>query len=917
ITMALRPSEPLKAAEFDVVQIVWQDPKSPVTRATATIIDSFGVYIGNLWNEGKELRKELKAVKEKPGKKLESLLAKHKAQMNVIGAALEAALRYAGEVPLENMGGNAKMVIILTNALKFSLSFKDYNGGFPKAILRLMSRFKTMDKVFVRDVLKLSDTLRKYLKLMDKENDLMSASKKPVSAGAKKIQSTGTTTTEARKVSNGNTAAAVSGSSSKRPRDEDVDSRASKKVAVETFSSTAGTTKSTATTAAKSVPTTTTKTTTITQPRPKATGSILPGRTARPVSKPAPKKAETQQSSSTKISGLLAEIARPKTPPKQREEPARAPETEEEKKRRLRKEARRSLRVHWKPDDELEQVQEFTREDGEDEGRADNMIRDARDDRSEGQAFKQKHKGGNVGGEEEDEEDDNDQLRDINLRESRELSVTDLTGLDESRRGNNFITRGGSQTFHTDDQKNMEEYEKQRLIAVYTSSADIPPTPKSPPRKEAEKSYLLPKVAHLPTDDPKFQQGQLRRAEAAQFGFEVANHRMLQKLRDSATPDRASQFDKAINSLRDASGSSHRAQPTQSYSFAPNLSQSPHNASRTSSTPFSSMSRAERDAEVFRVLSSDVFKRWQDPNPVDVNNPKTQRRYDYDNPKVQADIDAFENVAAAFAGKPYPAHEPPEHLKSNPDHVKEWQTGHNKDMAAKATKDAVDRAKKLAEGYSRQSVPTEQLLPQSSAAPAAHDEHAAAWAAWFAQNQAHAQQAQQAQQSTYGAYSQPSQQQQPQPAAQDSNTQIQALLAALGGQTSQQQAAAPAPQPSAQSAQDANTAAWFAYYASIGQGQAGYQQPQQQPYLQHDQDRGAHSSSFGGDVMLDYGSSGLDSRDNHQRDRKDKENYRDRRPDNKGINRSLIGTKPCLFWAKGQCAKGDQCTFRHDPNDLN
>lgn len=32
----------------------------------------------------------------------------------------------------------------------------------------------------------------------------------------------------------------------------------------------------------------------------------------------------------------------------------------------------------------------------------------------------------------------------------------------------------------------------------------------------------------------------------------------------------------------------------------------------------------------------------------------------------------------------------------------------------------------------------------------------------------------------------------------------------------------------------------------------------------------------------------------------------------RGINRNLIGTKQCTFWARGQCAKGDKCTFRHD-----
>lgn len=35
------------------------------------------------------------------------------------------------------------------------------------------------------------------------------------------------------------------------------------------------------------------------------------------------------------------------------------------------------------------------------------------------------------------------------------------------------------------------------------------------------------------------------------------------------------------------------------------------------------------------------------------------------------------------------------------------------------------------------------------------------------------------------------------------------------------------------------------------------------------------------------------------------------------INRALINNNQCTFWAKGQCAKGDNCTFRHNPDDLN
>ena len=69
----------------------------------------------------------------------------------------------------------------------------------------------------------------------------------------------------------------------------------------------------------------------------------------------------------------------------------RAPETLEERKKRLRKEDRRKLRVSFKPDDSLVQVRVFEHHPDEEIGHDDSMVRDANDIKGEGQMLKMHH----------------------------------------------------------------------------------------------------------------------------------------------------------------------------------------------------------------------------------------------------------------------------------------------------------------------------------------------------------------------------------------------------------------------------------------------------------------------------------------------------------------------------------------------
>ncbi|ETS81088.1 hypothetical protein PFICI_06090 [Pestalotiopsis fici W106-1] len=992
-----RPSDPVKAIEYDVVMAVWHAPEEEAQpNSTANSIQAFGAHIEKLWTKIKDLKKEVKAAKEKKSKKLESLEVEVGKQMKLMLTAIEAVTKFAEPSVLENMGGNSKLAVILWNAFRNSLSAKDFNGPLPKAILSLMSHFTTMERSLVLGVLKVPEYHKKHQKDFDKTclgfldqiqskakgtaadtekkakelstsetkeplsapkknpvfmaKDLVSASKKVVSSESKKVQPTGPAVLDARKSSNVVTKS-VGSSPSKRPRDEEADSRAAKKVAVDGTSGTSVT---------KPSSTTTTKTTTVVQPRAKSTGSLLPGRTARPAVKPATKKVESQQSSSSlsTISGLLAEIAKPKSPPRQKEEPTKAPETEEERKRRLRKESRRGLRVMWKPDHELEQVRIFQHDAAEDEGRASNMVRDARDNRSEGQALKRalshvEDQDGDAEKEDDEEGANEGNPKETNLRPWLDPPAVDFMHIDQvnpGQRDKTFVTRGGATTFHTEEQQAMEKYEQTQFMEIYTSVSDIPETPKSPTRKEVEKPSVLPHVSQLPADTPNLQELHLRWTEIAQFGAEQATQRMLQRLRNKSTPERAAKFDRLLADLRNSSMMSQdRNQP---YAFAPSASQQAYSSKLAAMTP------AERDAEVLRLLKSDAVLNWVDKHPVDPNNLQTAQRHDYGDAKVQADVDAVEAVVTTFLGKPYPVTEPPEHLRSNAAYVKEWQTGYDKDMADRSSHDATARAKKLAEEFARVSAASvPQTAPVPATTQATQDPNAAAWAAYFTQMApAQQQQAQsaQGQQLTYDQYAAILQQtqalqaqqggpgaqapglqypQQPQPAQQDPNGHIGALLAALGGQANQSQ-----PAVAAQAAQqDPNAAAWAAYYASMGQAQqppaaaAAAAQPQQQqqqhqPQQQHayqhrDRDRDRSNRNYNGaDAMLDYGPSEADSRDKaHRGGRKEnsKDTFRGGKDyDRKGINRSLIGTKPCTFWAQGKCAKGDQCTFRHDPNDL-
>jgi hypothetical protein len=284
--------------------------------------------------------------------------------------------------------------------------------------------------------------------------------------------------------------------------------------------------------------------------------------------------------------------------------------------------------------------------------------------------------------------------------------------------------------------------------------------------------------------------------------------------------------------------------------------------------------RQAKDEAVLQALTTAAARNYVDPEPAHPQLSKIRR--DYADPAVQAASKSLEAIVGELAGLPAPAQEPPK-WQQDPARREEWIAGYNNDKRAEeATRQAAQQSAMLAQSYNQ---PAQQAQDP--------------YAQYYQQMQAAQGQQQQQQQvqdpvaatlaALQSATAQPAQ---PDP--------LQALMAAFGNQQ----------QPPAV---DPNQALQLAMWAAA----SGAQQ-QQQPQAAQQQQFG-QPAAYGQD----------NNNNNNQRDDGAEHRNRDRGGGRRGgkgggdddhlrgINRSLIGTKPCTFWARGNCNRGDKCTFRH------
>lgn len=849
-------------------------------------------------------------VEKKPDLDIDQLKKQHEISKEALHRAYDATIEHADDSVMDNLGGHQKLVLSLVNVLISSIKAGDFNGKLPKVVLELFTHFPMTKKIAETTNF---DTVRK--RFLDKGDDDMKELAREITQKIKKMkqaeESTGYQGTSS--ASRAKAAAKTVPASSKRGRDDEElsDGRTAKKVAVGAGSSSlskklaqpklqlASASKSSAAKASSSI--------VGDRGRPAAKPAV----TTRPESTPRTDSPDDQAKAGTKQSSVKADAARiapskasgkppapsmgaapsssalsgiaslldsintkqQKTPPTAAKDSKESDthETPEEKARRLRKEARRKLRVSWKPEAELVETRVFEKEDDEDEGRDSNMVRDAGDDKSEGMVLKQR---GHI----EEDDDDDEELA------SQPWTVpypVDFSPLEDSAKAKNYISRGGAVGLASNEPERIRQHENDSLLAIYTSVDDIPFTPKSP---GPESVTAAPNVVHVPSDGPKLQEVQTRWRDEQQMGADSAFYTATSRMgaRSKASPSN--------NHLGQLQGVASQSQSAAQQSYG-----SPGMRGGDTNVPL--VFGAAMAEEVLAWLRSDKAKRWLDPNP---SHSDPARAYNYVDASM-ASIGAFiEPISKALADKPYPATRPPDWMAHDPERVREWWTGFVKEAAVRQ-KRAADEERARIEA---------EAAAHRNAAPAApaQDQATREWLTWYAQQPPE-------QQAAYAPYLAALQQMnggqayhaaQPppaQPQPQHPDPQLAAIYSALGGQSTLSSGQYPAPlvPPPAE---------------------AGYD-----PY-QHRADPSPIDHSSNRDWERDYdreheGSHdrrhrerGFDTTDDDQHSRGNKDKNKAKKPGpstiHKPPNASLIGTKPCTFWQQGKCARGDKCTFRHD-----
>ena len=234
---------------------------------------------------------------------------------------------------------------------------------------------------------------------------------------------------------------------------------------------------------------------------PGATASVAVPRTVKKESPPrntgpapAPK-----TSSASSFLGVLLDME--KKPEKEVKKEIEIPnETEEQKAKRLRKEGRRRLRVSWKTDDALVETRFFTHDPDEELDQGDRLKANAGGGR-EGEALKL-HKDMDDLDDEEDE-DSFEEFEPYTPPSEVDFNyLEDPSMVDDSPHKTNSPKFGGATKPESRSREAQEKYEQDTLMAIYTSKAARPPTPKEQDDTKEEDDFE-PAEPETPFGEPE------------------------------------------------------------------------------------------------------------------------------------------------------------------------------------------------------------------------------------------------------------------------------------------------------------------------------------------------------------------------------------------------------------------------------
>ena len=388
VRAATRPTDVAEAAAWDAIGIIWKDPNSnPNADVVKGAIEEYGNFVSALRVQLKTNSTQTEEAASRP-EEVDRLKKGRRVLLESLYQTIHAANTLGYPAIVENLGSHQKLVNGLTTTLIECIKTEDFLGKLPKAVLSLLAKFQNMSDALLKK-LKFDSITKRWNKKGDDETkkaittilaNTIEAKEKAAKVKKESQQAEDSKSLRDKiepskqKPIDPVKAATNLSSPAKRPHDGDgASSKPTKKFA----SDIAGT------------PSSTTKPLPPKRPTNLLANNLL-GISSKPAAKPLPKKREPSPPTESKLGALLAQIAEPVKPPKAPEAKPVPPETPEEKKRRERKESRRHLRVKFKDGSDLEEIRLFKHEQAEDEGRQDDMLRDAHDERSEGMMHKQR-----------------------------------------------------------------------------------------------------------------------------------------------------------------------------------------------------------------------------------------------------------------------------------------------------------------------------------------------------------------------------------------------------------------------------------------------------------------------------------------------------------------------------------------------
>ncbi|KAL2825012.1 hypothetical protein BDW59DRAFT_179992 [Aspergillus cavernicola] len=502
-----RPSEPEAVAQYDTLQAVWfPRNRRPNVNKVKTALVAFKDVVKTVRDTWKESAQALKTAENKGETSVTVELRKQVAlQRRLMDVVVSATLEKGHPIINEKLGEHPMAVAAMYSFLLDRHQASDIDGTLTVNILKLLARFVTMDEEVLQKT-NVAKLLPRFVKKGSPEvKALAQAILDNAAASTKRKQETGKPGSKEGSPVDG-MRKDISGA--KRLREGEMNGQPATKRVVVTSNikpipkpsglSANGTAKRTQETGQEGK---TAGAATLNAPRPKANivapkPTNLFGSLSSASKKPGTSNAERAAAAAAKASDstdkkdsrpafsfgdIMADLNKQKDPTPLETEEDTIPETEEEREKRLRKEARRKLRVTWKPDEALTEVRFFTHDPDEELGPSDRS-RQGGDVKGEGSILKL-HK--NL---DELEEDDEGGMREEQLFEYYAPSEIDDSEISPEDRARNNIKRGGTQQPISPEAKAQEHREATTLMVFYTSPADVPPSPKEPPPPDIDET---------------------------------------------------------------------------------------------------------------------------------------------------------------------------------------------------------------------------------------------------------------------------------------------------------------------------------------------------------------------------------------------------------------------------------------------